>query len=146
MFSVSFVLDLIKRPKVKVNTVAEWRRAKADDRCVLLAHRPLHVLGVFVFLLELPLNGSSLYLVNRRLPAQRSRGDSTLLLTYKPGQGSHCFYPCKGNGGKLAMPAARSCEFEQFTVCITKREKAESEAQRGKPKGTLESEIRNAIS
>ena len=32
------------------------------------------------------------------------------------------------------------------TVCITKREKAESEAQRGKPKGTLESEIRNAIS
>ena len=31
-------------------------------------------------------------------------------------------------------------------VCITKREKAESEADRGKPKGTLESEIRNAIS
>ena len=31
-------------------------------------------------------------------------------------------------------------------VCITKREKAESEAQKGKPKGTLESEIRNAIS
>ena len=30
-------------------------------------------------------------------------------------------------------------------MCITKREKAESEAQRGKPKGTLESEIRNAI-
>ena len=34
----------------------------------------------------------------------------------------------------------------QVGVCITKREKAESEAQRGKPKGTLESEIRNAIS
>ena len=31
-------------------------------------------------------------------------------------------------------------------VCITKTEKAESEAQRGKPKGALESEIRNAIS
>ena len=31
-------------------------------------------------------------------------------------------------------------------VCITKREKAESEAQRGKPKGTLESEIRSATS
>ena len=32
-------------------------------------------------------------------------------------------------------------------VCVyTKREKAESEAQRGKPKGALESEIRNAIS
>ena len=31
-------------------------------------------------------------------------------------------------------------------VCITKREKAESGAQRGKPKGTLESESRNAIS
>ena len=29
--------------------------------------------------------------------------------------------------------------------CITKTEKAESEAQRGKPKGTLESESRNAI-
>ena len=28
------------------------------------------------------------------------------------------------------------------TVCITKTEKAESEAQRGKPKGTLESESR----
>ena len=28
---------------------------------------------------------------------------------------------------------------------ITKREKAESEAQRDKPKGTLESEIRSAI-
>ena len=28
---------------------------------------------------------------------------------------------------------------------ITKREKAESEAQRGKPKGTLESEIRIAM-
>ena len=55
------------------------------------------------------LNGSSLYLVNRRLPAQRSRGDSTLSLTYKPGQGSHCFCPYKGNGGKLAMFAnARS--------------------------------------
>jgi hypothetical protein len=27
-------------------------------------------------------------------------------------------------------------------VCITKTEKAESEAQRGKPKGTLESESR----
>ena len=34
----------------------------------------------------------------------------------------------------------------RMTLCITKREKAESEAQRGKPKGTLESEIRNAIS
>ena len=31
-------------------------------------------------------------------------------------------------------------------MCITKREKAESEAQRGKPKGTLESDIRSAIS
>ena len=31
------------------------------------------------------------------------------------------------------------------SVCITKTEKAESEAQRGKPKGTLESESRNAI-
>ena len=30
-------------------------------------------------------------------------------------------------------------------VCITKTEKAESEAQRGKPKGTLESESRNAM-
>ena len=29
---------------------------------------------------------------------------------------------------------------------LLKRKKAESEAQRGKPKGTLESEIRNAIS
>ena len=29
--------------------------------------------------------------------------------------------------------------------CITKTEKAESEAQRSKPKGTLESESRNAI-
>ena len=27
----------------------------------------------------------------------------------------------------------------RMTLCITKREKAESEAQRGKPKGTLES-------
>ena len=34
----------------------------------------------------------------------------------------------------------------RMTLCITKREKAESEAQRGKPKGTLESEIRSAIS
>ena len=34
----------------------------------------------------------------------------------------------------------------RMTLCITKREKAESEAQRGKPKGTLESEIRKAIS
>ena len=33
----------------------------------------------------------------------------------------------------------------RMTLCITKREKAESEAQRGKPKGTLESESRNAI-
>ena len=33
-----------------------------------------------------------------------------------------------------------------FSVFITKREKAESEAQRGKPKGALESEIRSAIS
>ena len=32
-----------------------------------------------------------------------------------------------------------------YDVCITKTEKAESEAQRGKPKGTLESESRNAI-
>ena len=32
-----------------------------------------------------------------------------------------------------------------YCVCITKTEKAESEAQRGKPKGTLESESRNAI-
>ena len=31
------------------------------------------------------------------------------------------------------------------SVCITKRQKAESEAQRGKPKGTLESESRKAI-
>ena len=31
-------------------------------------------------------------------------------------------------------------------MCITKTEKAESEAQRGKPKGTLESVIRNAMS
>ena len=31
----------------------------------------------------------------------------------------------------------------RMTLCITKREKAESEAQRGKPKGTLESEIRS---
>ena len=30
-------------------------------------------------------------------------------------------------------------------VFITKREKAESEAQRGNPKGTLESEMRSAI-
>ena len=30
-------------------------------------------------------------------------------------------------------------------VCLTKREKSESEAQRGKPKGTLESEIRIAM-
>ena len=29
--------------------------------------------------------------------------------------------------------------------CITKTEKAESEARRGKPKGTLESESRNAM-
>ena len=29
---------------------------------------------------------------------------------------------------------------------MLEREKAESEAQRGKPKGTLESEIRSAIS
>ena len=36
--------------------------------------------------------------------------------------------------------------FRPDIVCITKREKAESEAQRSKPKGTLESEIRNAIS
>ena len=53
--------------------------------------------------------------------------------------------------------AANATKFSRFTiliptgvfhpdiVCITKREKAESEAQRGKPKGTLESEIRNAI-
>ena len=33
----------------------------------------------------------------------------------------------------------------QTGVCITKTEKAESEAQRGKPKGTLESESRDAI-
>ena len=31
-------------------------------------------------------------------------------------------------------------------ACITKRKKAESEAQRGTPKGKLESEIRSAIS
>ena len=30
--------------------------------------------------------------------------------------------------------------------CVWEKEKAESEAQRGKPEGTLESEIRNAIS
>ena len=30
-------------------------------------------------------------------------------------------------------------------VCINKREEAESEAQRGKPKGTLESESRIAM-
>ena len=29
--------------------------------------------------------------------------------------------------------------------CITEREKRESEAHKGKPKGTLESESRNAI-
>ena len=34
---------------------------------------------------------------------------------------------------------------ETMGVCITKTEKAESEAQRGKPKGTLESESRDAI-
>ena len=34
----------------------------------------------------------------------------------------------------------------QLRACVLlKREKAESEAQRGKPKGTLESEGRNAI-
>ena len=33
----------------------------------------------------------------------------------------------------------------RMTLCITKREKAESEAQRGKPKGTLEIAIRIAI-
>ena len=33
----------------------------------------------------------------------------------------------------------------QLVLCITKTEKTESEAQRGKPKGTLESESRKAI-
>ena len=37
------------------------------------------------------------------------------------------------------LPPLQACVF------ITKREKTESEAQRGKPKGTLESEIRIAI-
>ena len=46
------------------------------------------------------------------------------------------------NGG----PATTRVLCVLLYVCITKREKAESEAQRGKPKGTLESEIRNAIS
>ena len=36
-------------------------------------------------------------------------------------------------------------EIRLVCVCITKTEKAESEAQRGRPKGTLESESRNAI-
>ena len=40
---------------------------------------------------------------------------------------------CREKGGFAAM------------MCITKTEKAESEAQRSKPKGTLESESRNAI-
>ena len=35
--------------------------------------------------------------------------------------------------------------FSNEAVCITKTEKAESEAQRDKPKGTLESESRNAM-
>ena len=36
-------------------------------------------------------------------------------------------------------------DVKDHDVCITKTEKAESEAQRSKPKGTLESESRNAI-
>ena len=39
----------------------------------------------------------------------------------------------------------RTGEKGEKGVCITKTKKAESEAQRGKPKGTLESESRNAI-
>ena len=37
------------------------------------------------------------------------------------------------------------CNNVVSTWCITKTEKAESEARRGKPTGTLESESRNAI-
>ena len=38
------------------------------------------------------------------------------------------------------------CSDHVVKVCVLlKRKKAESEAQRGKPKGTLESESRNAI-
>ena len=44
---------------------------------------------------------------------------------------------------RRVLRAAR--EWESWIDCITKTEKAESEAQRGKPKGTLESESRNAI-
>ena len=38
------------------------------------------------------------------------------------------------------------CVVAHVLLCVLlKRKKAESEAQRGKPKGTLESESRNAI-
>ena len=48
---------------------------------------------------------------------------------------------CKGVGAQVSGDV-----YWLFGVFITKREKAESEAQRGKPEGTLESEIQSAIS
>ena len=46
----------------------------------------------------------------------------------------------RGDTAELEKTVADAC------VCVLlKRKKAESEAQRGKPKGTLESESRNAI-
>ena len=40
----------------------------------------------------------------------------------------------------------REAKMKGESLFVFKREKAESEGQRGKHKGTLESEIRNAIS
>ena len=46
----------------------------------------------------------------------------------------------------MATPARAPADIDDDEVCVLlKRKKAESEAQRGKPKGTLESESRNAI-
>ena len=51
-----------------------------------------------------------------------------------------------GVGRLLSMSPILHHNDDVWCVCITKREKAKSEAQRGKPKGTLEREIRSAIS
>ena len=49
-------------------------------------------------------------------------------------------------GKPAAVHSSAAIQRQQsFHVCVLKRKKAESEAQRGKPKGTLESESRNAI-
>ena len=53
--------------------------------------------------------------------------------------------PARHQGVSNGLGEPESAAFVRFPTVLLKRKKAESEAQRGKPKGTLESESRNAI-